>query len=130
MEPPTTKIWTLVWHDEFDGDTFDRSKWDFDLGNGFYDDRVHGWVPGWGNDELPYYTSEPENVQVRDSSVFIRAVQAPLHGCGYTSARLKTQARDGRVLFAKRDGRVEFRARMRWGKGLWPALWMLPADDH
>ena len=121
--------WTLVWNDEFDGDGLDRTKWDFDLGNGFYDYRVHEWVPGWGNEELQYYTGDPENVQVRDSCVFIRAVKAPLHGCGYTSARLKTKARDGRVLFAKQYGRVEFRARVPWGKGLWPALWMLPVDD-
>ncbi|WP_326542154.1 glycoside hydrolase family 16 protein, partial [Pseudorhodoferax sp.] len=74
-------------------------------------------------------TGEPENVRVADSCLFIRAVKAPLHGCGYTSARLKTKARDGRVLFAKLYGRVEFRARVPWGKGLWPALWMLPVDD-
>lgn len=122
--------WTLVWHDEFDGDAVDRTKWDFDLGNGFYDYRNHAWVPGWGNEELQYYTAEPENVQVRDSCVHIRAVKAPLHGCGYTSARLKTKARDGRVLFAKCYGRFEIRARVPWGKGLWPALWMLPADDR
>lgn len=121
--------WTLVWHDEFDGNAIDRSKWDFDLGNGFYDYRVHQWVAGWGNEELQYYTAEPENVRVADSCVFIRAVKAPLHGCGYTSARLKTKARDGRVLFAKQYGRIAFRARVPWGKGLWPALWMLPVDD-
>jgi beta-glucanase (GH16 family) len=57
-------------------------------------------------------------------------VKAPLHGCGYTSARLKTKARDGTVLFAKQYGRIEFRARVPWGKGLWPALWMLPVDDR
>ncbi len=122
--------WQLVWHDEFDGDAVDRTKWDFDLGNGFYDYRNHAWVPGWGNEELQYYTGEPENVQVRDSCVFIRAVKASLHGCGYTSARLKTKARDGRVLFARQYGRIAFRARVPWGKGLWPALWMLPVDDR
>lgn len=26
---PKGKKWKLVWHDEFDGDTLDRSKWDF-----------------------------------------------------------------------------------------------------
>ena len=121
--------WTLVWNDEFDGSAIDRSKWDFDLGNGFYDYRVHAWVPGWGNEELQYYTGDEENVQLRDSCVFIRAVKAPLHGCGYTSARLKTKARDRRVLFSKRYGRIEVRARVPWGKGLWPAIWMLPVDD-
>jgi beta-glucanase (GH16 family) len=121
--------WSLVWSDEFEGSAIDRTKWDFDLGNGFYDYRVHQWVPGWGNEELQYYTGDAENVQVRDSCVFIRAVKAPLHGCGYTSARLKTKARDGRVLFSKQYGRVAIRARVPWGKGLWPALWMLPVED-
>lgn len=121
--------WTLVWNDEFDGPAIDRHKWDFDLGNGFYDYRVQAWVPGWGNEELQYYTGDEENVQLRDSCVFIRAVKAPLHGCGYTSARLKTKARDGRVLFGKRYGRIEVRARVPWGKGLWPAIWMLPVND-
>ena len=121
--------WTLVWSDEFDGDRVDPLRWDFDIGNGFYDYKNHAWIAGWGNEELQYYTHEPENVQVRDSCVFIRAVKAPLHGCGYTSARLKTRARDGTVLFAKQYGRVEFRARVPWGKGLWPALWMLQVED-
>lgn len=121
--------WTLVWDDEFDGAQVDRTKWDFDLGNGFYDYRNHAWVPGWGNEELQYYTHDEENVVVRDSCLTIRAVKAPLHGCGYTSARLKTRKRDGTVLFAKRYGRFEIRAKVPWGKGLWPALWMLPVHD-
>ena len=86
-----------MWADEFQGDAVDRTKWDFDLGNGFYDYRNHAWVPGWGNEELQYYTHEPENVVVADSCLFIRAVKAPMHGCGYTSARLKTRKRDGSV---------------------------------
>ncbi|RQO58449.1 glucan endo-1,3-beta-D-glucosidase [Paucibacter sp. KBW04] len=122
--------WTLVWHDEFEGDAVDRSKWDFDLGNGFYDYRKHVWVPGWGNEELQYYTAEPENVTVADSLLTLRAVKAPLHGCGYTSARLKTRKRDGAPLFTKLYGRFEFRAKVPWGKGLWPALWLLPQDDR
>ncbi len=125
----TRKGWKLVWADEFDGTEVDRTKWDFDIGNGFYDYQRHAWVPGWGNEELQYYTHEPENVVLRDSCIVIRAVKAPLHGCGYTSARLKTKKRDGTVLFATTYGRIEFRARVPWGKGLWPALWMLPVDD-
>ena len=56
-------------------------------------------------------------------------MKEPLHECGYTSARLKTRKRDGTVLFSKLYGRVEFRAKVPWGKGLWPALWMLPVED-
>lgn len=121
--------WKLVWHDEFEDDQVDRNKWDFDHGNGFFDYRAHSWVPGWGNEELQYYTDSATNVTVKDSLLSIRAVKEELHGCGYTSARMKTRRRDGAPLFVKQYGRVEFRAKVPWGKGLWPALWMLPQDD-
>ena len=83
--------WKLVWRDEFEGSSIDPAKWDFDLGNGFFDYRTNTWVPGWGNEELQYYTREPANAFVRDSVLHIRALKESLHGCGYTSARLKTR---------------------------------------
>ena len=121
--------WLLVWNDEFEGDRIDPLKWDFDLGNGFFDYKSHQWIAGWGNEELQYYTREPENVFVRDGCLTIRAIRESLHGCGYTSARLKTRKRDGTPLFTTLYGKVEFRASVPWGKGLWPALWMLPLED-
>lgn len=127
-EPPPG--WELVWHDEFEGSEIDLSRWDFDLGNGFFDYRRHAWVPGWGNEELQYYTRDPANVFVRDSVLHICARRDAIHGCGYTSARLKTRRRDGSPLFAQTYGRFEFRARVPSGKGLWPALWMLPLDER
>ena len=131
MAKPKSKIpgWKLVWNDEFEGNRVDPTKWDFEIGNGFFDYKNHVWIPGWGNEELQYYTREPENVSVKDGLLTIRAVKESLHECGYTSARLKTRKRDGTVLFSKLYGRVEFRAKVPWGKGLWPALWMLPVDD-
>ena len=121
--------WNLVWSDEFEGDAIDPTKWDFDIGNGFFDYKNHQWIEGWGNEELQYYTREPANVSVKNSLLTIRALKESLHGCGYTSARLKSRQRDGTPLFTKLYGRVEFRAKVPWGKGLWPALWMLPQDD-
>ena len=121
--------WKLVWADEFDGEHVDRSKWDFDIGNGFFDYRTHSWIPGWGNEELQYYTDHPSNVSVEDSVLTISAIKESLHGCGYTSARLKTKKQDGTPLFSKRYGRIEFKARVPHGKGLWPALWMLPVSE-
>ena len=122
--------WKLVWNDEFDGDCIDPSKWAFDIGNGFFDYPQQVWIPGWGNEELQYYTHEPENVFVKDSLLTIRALKESLHGCGYTSARLKTRRRDGTPLFTKLYGKFEFRAKVPWGKGLWPALWLLPQEDR
>ena len=128
--PPPADTWKLVWHDEFEGDSIDSDKWDFDIGNGFFDYKSNTWIAGWGNEELQYYTRERENVSVKDSVLTIRALKESLHGCGYTSARLKTRKKDGTALFAKQYGRFEFRAKVPWGKGMWPALWLLPQDDR
>lgn len=130
METATRKDWKLIWSDEFEGSQIDPHKWDFDIGNGFFDYRTHRWIPGWGNEELQYYTDHLNNACVKDSILTISAVKESLHGCGYSSARLKTRRRDGSPLFSKRYGRFEFRAKVPYGKGLWPALWMLPLTEQ
>lgn len=84
---------------------------------------------GWGNDELQYYTSEPANAWVKDGMLHIRALKESLHGCGYTSARLKSRKRDGTSLFSQKYGRFEFRAKLPTGRGVWPALWMMPLEE-
>lgn len=119
---PAVPGWTLVWHDEFDGTTVDRGKWGFDLGNSLKAGTT--LIPGWGNDELQYYTDRTENAAVRDGELHIRALREQYQGCSYTSARLVS-----RGLMARTYGRFEFRARLPLGKGAWSALWMLPQDD-
>lgn len=126
---PNANEWKLVWSDEFDGKEIDRTKWDFDLGNGFFNYDANVWISGWGNNELQYYTREPENAFVKDGMLHIRAVKESYNGCGYTSARLKSRKRDGGPLFNKKYGKFEFRAKLPTGKGVWPALWMLPQDE-
>lgn len=121
-EPPAAE-WKLVWSDEFDGKDIDKAKWDFDLGNGLDE------ADGWGNDELEYYTRERENVFVKEGMLRIRAVKKSHRGFEYTSARLKTRKKDGTALFAKKYGRFEFRAALPTGRGIWPALWMMPQDE-
>jgi beta-glucanase (GH16 family) len=126
---PTPAGWKLVWSDEFDGKDIDKAKWDFDVGNGFFNYDANQWISGWGNNELQYYTREPDNAFVKDGMLHIRAIKESHNGCGYTSARLKTRKKDGSGLFSQKYGRFEFRAKLPTGKGVWPALWMLPQND-
>ncbi|MBK1833181.1 glycoside hydrolase family 16 protein [Roseibacillus ishigakijimensis] len=125
-EDPT---WQLVWQDEFSGDQIDASKWDYQLGNGFYSYDAQMWIAGWGNGERQYYTDSPNNAFLREGHLVIRALKQSLHQCGYTSARLRTKGQDGRSLFAQRYGRFEVRAHLPSGQGLWPAIWLLPEKE-
>ena len=126
---PLAGEWKLAWSDEFEGKEIDKSKWDFDIGNGFFNYDANVWIGGWGNNELQYYTREPDNAFVKDGMLHIRALKESLHGCGYTSARLKTRKKDGSPLFNQRYGKFEFRAKLPTGQGVWPALWLLPQDE-
>jgi beta-glucanase (GH16 family) len=120
--------WKLTWSDEFDGKEVDRAKWDFEIGNGFYTaDKT--FISGWGNNELEYYTAEPKNVFVKEGMLHIQAVKEKHKGCDYTSARLKTRKVDGSALFNQKYGKFEFRAKLPKGKGVWPAIWMLPQEE-
>ena len=108
--------WKLVWSDEFDRPEIDRTKWDFDRGNGFQNKESNTWISGWGNSELEFYTDRAENVFVRDGLLHIRAIKEQYKGFQYTSARLNTRKKDGSPLFASRYGRFNSGQSCRWAK--------------
>ena len=129
-DTPPVSGWQLVWSDEFDGKEIDPTKWAFDLGNGYFDHSANAWIAGWGNNELQYYTRAPANVFLKDGLLHIRAQKEACKGCAYTSARLLSRKQDGRPLFNKQYGRFEFRAKLPTGRGIWPALWLLPQTEQ
>jgi beta-glucanase (GH16 family) len=113
----TLNAQTLVWQDNFDSATLNHNNWTYDFGNG--SDRSAGW--GWGNSELEYYTSRPQNVRIENGNLVIEARQESFGGNSYTSGRIKTE---GRIHFMY--GTVEARIKMpNVANGLWPALWTL-----
>ncbi|QVL32910.1 glycoside hydrolase family 16 protein [Telmatocola sphagniphila] len=128
-EEPAKADWQMVWSDEFNGTEIDPKKWDFDIGNGFYNYDAKQWISGWGNDELQYYTKEKDNAFVEGGYLHIRAIKESIHNCGYSSARLKSRKKDGSSLFSQTYGKFEFRAKLPTGQGVWPAIWMLPLAD-
>ena len=112
--------WRLVWADEFDGDRVDPVKWEFQIGTG----TDYGLPEGWGNNELQYYTDRQDNAFVADGKLHIVAKKESYGRCSYTSARLRTLGKGDWTY-----GRFEIRAKLPKGKGIWPALWMLPTDN-
>lgn len=113
---PISTSEVLVWSDEFDYTGLpDAAKWSFD---------TDGNATGWGNNESQYYTSgRLENAEVKDGFLNITARKEEYAGFSYTSARLRTKGK-GDWLY----GRVEVRAKLPDGRGMWPAIWMLPTD--
>lgn len=103
----------LVWSDEFDYEGKpDDTKWDYMVGGG-----------GWGNNELQYYT-KGDNVKVEDGKLTIELRKEEMDSNSYTSTRLVTKDK-AEWKYAK----VEVRAKLPAGKGTWPAIWMMPAED-
>lgn len=115
-----TTLDELVWFDEFNITGAPNSdRWSFEIGTG---------VDGWGNNELQYYTDSSTNIEVRrvsedDGQLIMTARKEVYEGSGYTSARIITKQK-----FEQQYGRFEARMRLPYGKGMWPAFWMLGAD--
>lgn len=106
--------WQLVWQDEFNYTGLpDATKWSYDTGAG-----------GWGNNELQNYTaSRTENARVENGNLILEARRDWYGGSEYSSARMVTKNKGD-----WKYGRIEVKAKVPLGKGLWPAIWMLPTD--
>jgi beta-glucosidase len=116
----TTSGWRLVWSDEFNGPAGtlpDPANWNYDLGNN----------NGWGNGEAEVYTNSANNVfQDGKGNLVIRAIRDA--SGNYTSARLQTGSPGASTHTADGNwqyGRIEARIQLPFGKGVWPAFWML-----
>jgi beta-glucanase (GH16 family) len=110
--PETYDGYNLVWQDEFSGTTLNTANWTHETGNG---------SGGWGNNELEYY--RPENTKLRDGYMIITARSESYQGKSFTSSRIITKGKQ-EFLY----GRIDIRAKLPKGQGIWPALWMLGSN--
>jgi len=110
--------YSLLWSDEFNVPTINLSQWTYETGDG----TDFGLPAGWGNNEKQIYTNSDENSGTEanegNSVLAIRALEDGSQG--YTSAKLTTKN-----LFSMRFGRIEIKAKLPKGQGIWPAIWML-----
>lgn len=109
--PLTYPGMSLIWQDEFNDGSLNSNYWTHETGRGEW---------GWGNNELQYYRSQ--NTYFEDGNLIIEARKENISygGTPYTSSRMITKGK-----FEFQYGRVDIRAALPEGQGIWPALWML-----
>ncbi|MFH6935209.1 family 16 glycosylhydrolase [Flavobacterium sp. FlaQc-30] len=102
----------LVWEENFNKKEINEKFWNFELGDGCPNSC------GFGNNERQIYTKI--NHEVKDGNLVIEARK---EGNKYTSTKITTK---GKKEF--KYGRIEARAKLPVGQGIWPAFWMLGAN--
>jgi len=103
----------LIWADEFNGSSYDKSIWKPQISGG-----------GFGNNEKQYYTGAEKNIFIRDGNLVLKAYKESYQNHAYTSGKLWTQS-----LKYFKYGRVEARFKLPQGRGTWPAIWMMPQSS-
>lgn len=100
------------WREEFNYSGLpDTTKWTYETGSS-------------ANNELEYYT-HAKNAKVKNGKLYIQARKEKIDGMNYSSARMVTK---GKAEFLY--GRFEIKAKLPAGRGLWPAIWMMPAKEN
>lgn len=112
--PATYPSMRLLWSEEFDDSSLDTDYWTYDLGDG-----CDQGICGWGNQELQTYTEE--NAVFADGRLTITAGRDASQTL--KSARITTKDK-----FQFQFGRMDIRAKLPKGQGIWPALWLLGAN--
>jgi len=99
--------WSMTFADEFSGSTVNPAKWNVDTG------------PNSANNEKQWYT--PENVFTENGNLVIKSEVRSINGYNFASGKVNTAGR-----FSPHYGRIEVRAKLPTGRGIWPAHWLLP----
>lgn len=122
--------WKLVWSDEFNYEGLpDKSKWDYE--EGFIRNR-----------EEQYYTRErKQNARVEGGTLVIQGRKEKFRNRNYRPGSDNWKRRREFASFTSaalitrnkaewKYGRIEVKARLPQGKGVWPAIWTLGANHR
>lgn len=106
--------WTLAWADEFEGDSINDKNWTFQVEKA-----------GRFNEEWQRYTNSNENAYIENNCLVIKAIhESDIHGMDqYSSARLHTANKQ-----SWKYGKIAASIKLPYGKGIWPAFWMLGSN--
>ena len=123
----------MTWHDEFDGNTLDTTKWGYQYG--CFDPAQRSQVN---------YTDSPENVSVRDGYLNLTARYSPtktkwdgtqiprtckdgstVYDAPFTSGMITTKTKDGTVLYAAPGTGfyAEARIKLPTARSSWSSFW-------
>jgi beta-glucanase (GH16 family) len=108
--------WQLIFQDEFDHQNLDQTKW-----NTCYPWVENGGCTNSGNSELEWY--QPDEVFIENGVLKLQAQKRSMNGFPYTAGMISSHGK-----FEFQYGYIEARLKVPAGKGLWPALWLLPAN--
>ncbi len=101
--------WKLVWSDEFTGSAVDPTKWALELNEGDPGEVV--------------YTNRSQNLSVSDGLLALQAQKENYGGKQFTSTQISTRNKG-----AWKYCRIDVRAKLPYGQGIWPAIWMMPTQ--
>jgi beta-glucanase (GH16 family) len=99
--------WIKVWADEFDYVGMpDSAYWNFDK---------------YGAGDGYFAGAREENVRVEDGKLILEARKENYQGAQYSSAQIHSQCKGD-----WKYGKIEISAKIPFGRGIWPALWLKP----
>jgi beta-glucanase (GH16 family) len=98
--------------DEFNDGGLNAQKWSYEV------------MDDWFNNEKQATTNSPNNLFLTNGELHIVARREQLRAKQFTSARIVTK---NRMNYGY--GRLDVRAKLPKGQGIWPAIWMLGVND-
>lgn len=139
LPTPVASGYQLTFHDEFDGDKLDTSKWGYQYGC---------FDPGQRSQAT--YTDSPDNVSVRDGYLNLTARYSPtktkwdgsqiprtcksgstVYDAPFTSGMITTKKSDGAVLYAAPASGfyVEARIKLPSARSSWSSFWLTGSNE-